>query len=456
MTRKCALCKDTNYKNKFSFFSAPKNADLRKKWQNALYRARRNVTVTDDTFVCSRHFDKDDIITHWVSGVPPHVVTIEYKKCRLRPGAVPSRNLHSAASSDTDTADVCKINENVLTLRKGKMSEETFLIPRRERSASDENRNAYYCGYSKSQDYTGEENNDFNNIQLSHVRDTNRENSNACVSNAKESRCRKKETSEALECETSSNLELMNNVAEKRNKKRKVCNMSGVNVLDRTKDFSINEHSFSDRSETAVETSGHSKTTDSSLQPLTGMYMDNEVSLTENYAALDSWDSELCSDDSNMLFEDFLDVCTEVSIPHGWSCLVTSRGHSTTVVYLCMNITDNGLPFVEKQVFLRSDMIAHFVAVNKEIDPLEHSLVKERKHNKVKSLSDVEMLINKFDQRVICQGIYDFNEYEDDDIAKVVCTDGLKWRHMFCPLIVGNDSSRCLKCTTLSRMLRKS
>lgn len=339
------------------------------------------------------------------------VTQIEYKKCRLRPGAVPSRNLHSTGSSDTDTTNICKINENVLTLRKRKTSEETFLIPRRERSLSDENRNAYYCDYSKSQDYTGEENNDFNNIQLSHVRDTNRENSNTYVSNAKESRCRKKETSEALECDTSSNLELTNNVAEK-SKKRKICNKSGENVLDRMKDFSINEHSCSDRNETTIETSGYSvvstclkqKSTDNSLQPLTDMYMDNEVSLTESYAALDSWDSELCSEDNNMLFEDFLDVYTEVSIPHGWSCLVTSRGHSTTVVYLCMNITDDGLPFVEKQVFLRSDMIAHFVAVNKKIDPLEHNLIKERKHNKVKSLSDIETLINKFDQQVICQG----------------------------------------------------
>lgn len=73
MTRKCALCKKTNYKkNNYSFFSAPKSAETRKKWQIAL--AIKNYTVTDDTYVCSRHFHKNDIITHWISGVPPQVI----------------------------------------------------------------------------------------------------------------------------------------------------------------------------------------------------------------------------------------------------------------------------------------------------------------------------------------------------------------------------------------------
>lgn len=74
MTRKCVLCKETNYRNTYSFFSAPKDPETRKKWQNAI--AIENYAVTDDTYVCSKHFHKDDIITHWVSGVPPHVVTV--------------------------------------------------------------------------------------------------------------------------------------------------------------------------------------------------------------------------------------------------------------------------------------------------------------------------------------------------------------------------------------------
>lgn len=74
MTRKCALCKQTNNKNGYSFFSAPKDPKIRKKWQIAL--AMENYIVTDDTFVCSKHFHKNDIITHWISGVPPQVIKV--------------------------------------------------------------------------------------------------------------------------------------------------------------------------------------------------------------------------------------------------------------------------------------------------------------------------------------------------------------------------------------------
>lgn len=74
MTRKCALCKKTNYKNNYSFFSAPKDPETRKKWQIAL--GIENCTVMDDTYVCSNHFHKNDIITHWVSGVPPQEIKV--------------------------------------------------------------------------------------------------------------------------------------------------------------------------------------------------------------------------------------------------------------------------------------------------------------------------------------------------------------------------------------------
>lgn len=76
MTRKCALCKGTNYKRTYSFFSAPKDPEMRKKWQAVIPIA--NYTVTDDTYVCSKHFKASDIVTHWVSGVPPNVVRVRF------------------------------------------------------------------------------------------------------------------------------------------------------------------------------------------------------------------------------------------------------------------------------------------------------------------------------------------------------------------------------------------
>lgn len=42
---------------------------------------------------------------------------------------------------------------------------------------------------------------------------------------------------------------------------------------------------------------------------------------------------------------------------------------------------------------------------------------------------------------------------DEDNVFKLVHKDGIKWRHILCPLIMNNDSSRCTKCTILSRML---
>lgn len=69
------MCKETNYKNNSSFFSAPKDRETREKWQAVM---DTDQDITDDFFVCSRHFHKRDIIRHWVSGVPPHVITVSY------------------------------------------------------------------------------------------------------------------------------------------------------------------------------------------------------------------------------------------------------------------------------------------------------------------------------------------------------------------------------------------
>ena len=74
MTRKCVICKETNYKNSNSFFSAPKDPETRKLWQDVI--GIENYVVKDDTYVCSKHFYSTDIITHWFSGVPPHVITV--------------------------------------------------------------------------------------------------------------------------------------------------------------------------------------------------------------------------------------------------------------------------------------------------------------------------------------------------------------------------------------------
>lgn len=105
-----------------------------------------------------------------------------------------------------------------------------------------------------------------------------------------------------------------------------------------------------------------------------------------------------------MLFEDLLDIYTEVQLPTGWSSMVTSKGHGTTVVYAHMGMTKTGMPYMEKQVFLKSDMKLRCGAANKELNPQIHNLIREGRNRMVFTLSDVEEFVEEFDQRIVCEG----------------------------------------------------
>ncbi|XP_072744396.1 uncharacterized protein [Anoplolepis gracilipes] len=491
MTRKCALCKESNYKrNNYSFFSAPKDAETRRKWQNAL--AIKNYTVTDDTYVCSRHFHKNDIITHWISGVPPQVIKvldeckicaklIKYKKCRLRPGAVPSRNLNSV-NNLTESMDKNNLNrhkENIKSSTFGKEQEaeesETFLIPRIKKNLSDnedaenENTNMHYCTYSKSQNYVynPEENELY--IQLSE--DMDKEDIDDSTHDSKlkkfKSEIEKSVKTRRNDNSFSSDFVMTESVNADRKKNRISNKLTRAKRFSETTECSIERYGSSEEDGISVEASeydvgsAHSyskeKSVENNLRMPDNLYVDNQELAILNYDCLNIQDKEMFNkiSENEILFEDFLEVCTEISIPRGWSCLVTSKGYGTTVVYLCMGITKDGLPFVEKQVFVRSDMILHCSAANREIDPLVHNLVKEKKDSKVKNLLDIEIFIDEFDQRIICQGIHEPRDFENVDIIKVAYTDGIRWRHASCPLIV-NNNSRCTKCTTLSHILHKT
>ncbi|XP_070166302.1 uncharacterized protein [Polyergus mexicanus] len=484
MTRKCALCKESNYKrNNYSFFSAPKDTETRRKWQNAL--AIKNYTVTDDTYICSRHFHENDIITHWISGVPPQVIKIKYKKCRLRPGAVPSRNFHSVSnmqSTDKDSLNQQEVDIKNLISRKEQASEEseTFLIPRRKKSLSDnedtenENTDVHYHTYSKSQDYVyNSKENDNLYIQLSKNMDKE-DDVSMQDSKLKKLKPDIKESVKTLRHDNSLNPDFVEVTTESMNadkKRNQISNkLTRAKTFNKTMECNIERYESSEEDGISLETSEYDieydtansfpkeKPVEDNLRMPNDLYIDNRELATLDYDCLDMQDKEAFDEvsENEILFEDFLEVYTEVSIPRGWSCLVTSKGHGTTVVYLCMGITNDGLPFVEKQVFIRSDMVLHCAAANREIDPLMHNLVKERKHSKVKNLLDIEIFIDEFDQRVICQGLNDPEDFENVDIIEIAYKDGIRWRHISCPLIVNNNSSRCTKCTMLLHLLNKS
>lgn len=70
MVKKCCIVGCTSgYKSnsvKVPQFSAPKNVELRKKWQRSI--PRKDYVVNDQTFVCSEHFTEDDILKFWEFG----------------------------------------------------------------------------------------------------------------------------------------------------------------------------------------------------------------------------------------------------------------------------------------------------------------------------------------------------------------------------------------------------
>lgn len=108
--------------------------------------------------------------------------------------------------------------------------------------------------------------------------------------------------------------------------------------------------------------------------------------------------------EDSMLFEDFLEAYTEVKLPCGWSSMVISGGKATTVIYACMNVSQNDVPYVQKQVYLKNDMTLHCSATGTIIDPKLHSLLRDGRQLRVNSLTDVEEFIEEFHQRVICDG----------------------------------------------------
>lgn len=351
----------------------------------------------------------------------------------MRPGAVPYRNFHSISDSqsedDEDTPNRCDIGVNdLLTFKKEQSLDslherETLVISSSDYSPSDSednrNINACYQAYSKLENcvYDSEKNYESNNVYLSKdmdKEDTNISAHSSKLGNMKSERKRSDEThdnnrnlnvfTETIIESTDMNREESQVPNEpslmKASNKMTACRRYDSSKEDRMS-MGIWQHDI-----VPVNSYLREKSVDSNSKTINDLYIDTRVLKALNYDHSDMQNRPAYIDngENEILFEDFLEVCAEVPVPRGWSCLVTSKGHSTTVVYLCMSVTKTGLPFVEKQVFLRSDMVLHCVAANREINLLAHNLVKEGERIKVKSLLDIEELIDEFDRRVVCQG----------------------------------------------------
>nr|XP_033333102.1 uncharacterized protein LOC117224353 [Megalopta genalis] len=470
MTRKCVMCKETNYRNSYSFFSAPKDPETRQKWQDAI--AIENYAVTDDTYVCSKHFHRDDIITHWASGVPPYVITIKYKKCRLRPGAVPGRNYHDENEDiNPEHSDNSDDNYSPFKLKKMDTAEETKKDPVISKADEKLEINCYekhrviplHYKYSREfHDHNYMPNAKSTTVEaLQDDSDTDDESNKESVEmNFKQVKRnntihRDKNTETFVDVNAIENPTFNNEGAGE----QQICaEDSHENASNKVSEFSSKVSDPLEGTEMLVQFWEHKIVKE---EPPDNNYSRNENLPVENQISNNHDQLEACStanndiEENEMLFEDLLEICTEVLLPRGWSCLVTSTGHATTIVYMYMAITKNGMPFTEKQVFIKSDMTLHCVAVNREINPLANNLIKEGKHLRVQNLLDIEELIEEFDQRMICQGIYNTESFQEVTDIKVAYKDGVKWRHILCPLIMNNGSLRCTRCINLSHRLQR-
>ncbi|KAG8041684.1 hypothetical protein G9C98_000682 [Cotesia typhae] len=338
--------------NSYSFFSAPKDAETRKKWQEAI--GVKDYVVNDETFVCSRHFTPGDIITHWVSGVPPHVVTIKYKKCRLRPGAVPSVNcdIDNMQLETDDDYEVFQVNrtwgnDERVTFMDGK--DQVFLIPQAdlitysnseiqnnssEKTKEDDNELVYITQTIDEANSTLEEHGDMIVVADDQMQDL-----------------RTLEVDESYTVRDSDNTIYL-----KANDNSQIVYIEEVNYpeengekneKDKTNESASNEvKDYESQDEESLKESVDWNSIDTEK----GSNDASEERTHRNYddMAMDVLDP---LDEEPMLFEDLLDVYNEVRLPRGWSTMVISAGRATTVIYARMNMTQTGVPYVQKQVF---------------------------------------------------------------------------------------------------------
>lgn len=331
---------------------------------------------------------------------------------------------------DKDALNKCEVHVNNFLMSKNKQlleKDETF--PKKEKNMSynedveNENINMCYHTYSKLQDcvYNYEENDEFYNIPLS--KDMNKRDVDMHDSKLKKSKSEKNQLVKTLEKDNDNNpsLDFTTKSVDKVDKEKNHIHNKSLHAktFNKTMEHNIKRYDSVEKNGTILEETWEHNIALSSIdsylkrnsinnnfKKTNDFCIDNRVLTTLNYNHLDMQNKAAYDEinENELLFEDFLEMCTEVSIPHGWFCLVTSKERDTTVIYLCMNTMKNGLPFIEKQIFIRSDMVLHYVVANREIDPFMHNLVKDKKRSKLKNLLDIEIFIDEFDQRIICQG----------------------------------------------------
>uniref|UniRef100_W8C6B4 THAP-type domain-containing protein n=1 Tax=Ceratitis capitata TaxID=7213 RepID=W8C6B4_CERCA len=85
--------KNNKHQRKRFMFSFPKKEDLLQKWLEAIPNLGR--PIKSSWRVCQHHFEKKDILQDFSHTIGGEMYVIERERPRLKPNAVPTKNLHS-------------------------------------------------------------------------------------------------------------------------------------------------------------------------------------------------------------------------------------------------------------------------------------------------------------------------------------------------------------------------
>ncbi|XP_058805384.1 uncharacterized protein LOC131672275 isoform X2 [Phymastichus coffea] len=426
-----------------NFFSAPKDPDTRRLWQKAINI--KDYVVNNETFVCSKHFKKEDIITHWVSGVPPQVITIKYKKCRLRRGAIPIP-INVKQTVDDDTSEEFKNDEIILD---GKKYCKNIDLSNTEGFNDSSNCNLEDEIYEYiPEDSQGSA--EFQDVPMEPMKKRKINDSNDCQNKLSSSTIDENKDIMYINYTNSNSIFTKEN-----NESIQIHIGNGQNILTYfpRKSYLKNNEKVFKKPLSTLCTKYQQIIKSVNYWHVDQLNENLEISeFNQKLSKDNSLIQEIANNDSySMLFEDFLEIYNELSLPKNWSASMICKGLATTILYSCMNISNTGMPYIEKKVFLNDEMILRCGLLNKEIKI--NSLLKDIKSFKVNSLIDIEDIIEKLDKIPLCIGVPNMN-FEDEKNL-ITLADNVQ-RHQDCSLIIDKEESICYNCSSLLLMNGKN
>lgn len=99
-------------------------------WKRRLYNKR---TFRAKDKVCERHFEKDQILTHWDHIIDGVVVQLQRDKPKLMPTAIPTLNLpEMCPPSDTDDETISEMADHDVSQKSTALTEKNVNVQKQQ------------------------------------------------------------------------------------------------------------------------------------------------------------------------------------------------------------------------------------------------------------------------------------------------------------------------------------